>query len=94
MGEATNTSHRVTQGKNPSASIFSFYVSDMPEYIKKNVDVNDEFMRKFNVLQLADDYVILAEDEAAFQLKALSLPSYSEEKNLVINKKKTKYLCS
>ena len=64
----------------------------MFDNVNKNVGVSDEFMRQFNVLQLADDSVILAEDETAFQWEALSLASYSEEKNLVINKKETKYI--
>ena len=94
MGEAISTSHGVTQGKNSSANMFSYYVSDMPDSVNENVDVSEEFMNEYDVLQLADDSVILAEDEDGFKRKALALAQYSRNKNLVINEKKTKYICA
>ena len=92
LGETITTSHGVTQGKNSSANLFSFYISDMSIKVNENIDINKEFMRGHNVLQLADDSVLLAEDENAFIRKASALELYSKEKHMKINLKKTKYI--
>ena len=49
----------VAQGRKSSANIYSFYVSDMPD-CTVNLESHD-FMDPYNVVQLADDTILLAE---------------------------------
>ena len=53
VGSEIWTKHRLTQGKNSSASLFSYYISDMPDSIS-NIKPAD-FFDPLNLFQVADD---------------------------------------
>ena len=91
VGEAITTDHGVTQGRNSSCNIFSFYISDMCEPLKKQNDCID-FTEPENILQLADDTVILAEQEGSLVEKFAEIFKYTEKKYITINMDKTKYM--
>ena len=90
LGNEIDTKYGVTQGKNSSATIFSFFVSDMSKELVK-LD-NMDFMDPFNILQLADDTIIVADKPSTFIKKMQCIFSYSDRKRQKINQKKTKYM--
>ena len=55
------------------------------------VNCND-FLDPFNLLQLADNTIVLAESKSSFTKKAQKIEQYSNKKDLKINEDKTKYL--
>ena len=57
LGERITTEHGVTQGKESSANLYSFYVSDMPCYLE---NFTSDYMDPLKVIQLADDTATLA----------------------------------
>ena len=59
LGEEIKTNHGVIQGRTSSANLFSFYVSDLSEELRK-LNLN-EFMKSLDLVQLADDTAIVAE---------------------------------
>ena len=90
LGSEINTDHGVTQGKNSSANVFSFFISDMSDAL---VNLNTiDFMDPMSLLQLADDTSVLAEKIASFVKKMLSLMQYSDQKHQKVNNGKTKFL--
>ena len=56
------------------------------------IPVIEDMMDPFNLLRLADDTLILADKLESFKNKMNKVISYSEDKLLKINIKKTKYL--
>ena len=54
------THHGVTQGKNSSADIFSFYVSDM--HLELDVLQLGDSMGQLDLLRMTDDTTILADN--------------------------------
>ena len=90
MGEPISANHGVTQGRNSSCNIFSFYISDMSNSLK-NLDIID-FTDPENCLQFADDTVIMAEYEDCLLLKFRKLFDYTKRKYIIVNMDKTKYL--
>ena len=90
LGENIGTTHGVTQGRGSSTSFFfSFYVSDMPSCLE-NINTND-FFDSFNLLQLADDTTVMADNLESLRLKFVALFSYSPRKYQIPNIKKTYY---
>ena len=89
LGNCIRTVHGVTQGRRSSTNYFSFFVSDMP-LCTKNIGTND-FLDPYNIAQLADDTITLAEFFDSLQLKLKALFNYSNEKCQVPNIKKTLY---
>ena len=94
MGEEIPTNYGVTQGKNSSCDIFSFYTSDMPEcFEQQNQLVGDAaLLQLVNLLQLADDTVT-----GALTLPSLSdnfkrIFDYSDDKYSKVNYDKTQYM--
>ena len=94
MGEEIPTNYGVTQGKNSSCDIFSFYTSDMPEcFEQQNQLVGDAaLLQLVNLLQLADDTVT-----GALTLPSLSdnfkrIFDYSDDKHSKVNYDKTQYM--
>ena len=90
LGESITTFHGVTQGRNSSTNLFSFFVSDMPDSTR-HLQTND-FLDPYNLIQLADDTMLLAEDYESLRKKFISLLAYSRVKFQVPNVKKT-YFC-
>ncbi len=90
MGNEISTDHGVTQGKNSSGNVFSFFISDMKSHME-NVGTND-FMDPMNLLQLADDTSTIADNIISFIKKMLCLLQYSIQKHQKVNNGKTKYL--
>ena len=90
MGQPISADHGVTQGRNSSCNIFSFYISDMSEPLK-NLN-NHEFTEPENILQLADDTIILAENEDSLTLKFQKILEYTQSKYIIVNMDKTKYM--
>ena len=90
LGEDIQTSYGVTQGKSSSANVFSFFVSDTHQSVDE-VNCND-FLDPFNLLQLADDTIVLAESKSSFTKKVQKIEQYSNKKDLKINEDKTKHL--
>ena len=60
LSEGISTDYGVTQGRRSSGSLFSFFVSDMPQALN-NVEY-DDFMDPLSLAQLADDSAIYAEN--------------------------------
>ena len=90
IGEEIKTEYGVTQGKSSSANIFSFFVSDMHNKLQQNF--LGDFMDPLNVLQLADDTNILADNFRSLQIKTKNVIEYSDTKYLQVNVDKTKYM--
>ena len=90
VGEDIDTKHGVTQGKTSSASIFSYFISDMHEAIN-NIHPKD-FFDPLNLFQVADDSTPLADGRESLIRKAKAVFDYSERKFVVINVPKTKFM--
>ena len=75
--EEISTSSGVAQGRNSSPNIYSFYVSDMPSCMD-TLD-NFDFMDPYNLLQLADDTIVLAESAHSLQKKMHCLLEFSKK---------------
>ena len=89
LGEKITTEHGVTQGKESSANLYSFYVSDMPDCLKH---YTTDFMDPFNLVQLADDTATVACWTDSLCAKIRSLFGYSGDNDQVANIGKTNYL--
>ena len=89
LENSIRTVHRVTQGRRSSTGYFSFFVSDMPQ-CTKNIGTHD-FLDPFNIAQLADDTISLAEFFPSLQIKLQALFAYSNGKGQFPNIKKTYY---
>ena len=89
LSEGITTDYGVTQGRRSSGSLFSFYVSDMPEALN-NTQYND-FMDPLSLAQLADDSAIYAELIYNLVTKFKRIFAYSNDKDQVANVKKTVY---
>ena len=68
VGPEIRTKHGLTQGKNSSASLFSYYISDMPDSIS-NINPAD-FFDPLNLFQVADDSTPLADSKESLIRKA------------------------
>ena len=89
LGDEIKTRVGVAQGRKTSPDFYSFYVSDMPLCME---DIpNDDFMDPYNIVQLADDTIILAEHEASLIRKFDAALTYSSGKFQIPNIKKTVY---
>ena len=89
LSEGITSDHGVTQGRRSSGSLFSFYVSDMPEAL--NREEYDDFMDPLSLAQLADDSAIYAEKLHNLVPKFQKIFAYSKAKNQVANVSKTVY---
>ena len=89
LGTGIETDYGVTQGRRSSGSIFTFYVSDMPNALK-NLPT-DDFMDPHNLAQLADDTAVLAEKTKNLSKKFKNVLSYSDDKYQSPNISKTLY---
>ena len=90
VGPEIKTEHGLTQGKNSSASLFSYYISDMPDSIS-NINPAD-FFDPLNLFQVADDSTPLADSKESLVRKSRKIFDYSKKKYVVINVPKTKYM--
>ena len=89
LSEGIPTDYGVTQGRRSSGSLFSFYVSDMPDALN---DIEyDDYMDPLSLAQLADDSAIYAEKVKNLICKFRKIFEYSRKKNQVANIKKTVY---
>ena len=88
LGNEIVTGTGVAQGRKSSANLYSFYVSDMPSCME---NMGSDFMDPFNVVQLADDTILLAENKESLIMKFRAAFAYSEEKYQVPNLTKTVY---
>ena len=79
MGDPITSNHGVTQGRNSSCNIFSYYISDMKIPVE-NLRF-DDFTDPENLLQLGDDTIVFSE-----YLHSLSA------KFRIVNTGKTKYM--
>ena len=90
VGPSIPTKHGLTQGKTSSASIFSYFISDMHEAID-NIQPKD-FFDPLNLFQVADDSTPLADSKESLNRKAIAVFDYSKRKFVVINVPKTKFM--
>ena len=89
LSDGITTDFGVTQGRRSSGSLFSFYVSDMPEALN---DIQyDDFMDPLSLAQLADDSAIYAEKIFNLIMKFKRIFGYSNEKRQIANIPKTVY---
>ena len=91
IGEAIISEHGVTQGRQTSTSLFSFQISDM------GMSVNDtsSCLDGSNLLQLADDTALLAEDREVLLRCFCKTLKFSLENFMFANVDKTFFLhCS
>ena len=91
LGERITTDHGVTQGKESSANLYSFYVSDMASYLE---NFTSDFMDPLNLVQLADDTATLASFIDSLIKKIQALFRYSDDNDQIANIGKTKYFHS
>ena len=89
LGDKISTDHGVTQGKESSANLYSFYVSDMSSYLNH---YTTDFRDPLNLVQLADDTATMASLTNSLCQKIRSLFSYSDDNFQIANVGKTKYL--
>ena len=89
LGEKITTEHGVTQGKESSANLYSFYVSDMSSCLEQ---FTTDYMDPLNLVQLADDTATLASSIMSLIEKIRALFGYSNDNDQVANIGKTKYL--
>ena len=89
IGSEITTSFGVAQGRNSSPDIYSFFVSDMPRCTDEIE--NTDFMDPFDMAQLADDTIILAEKWKSFKDKLNKTFQYSKSIYQVPNIEKTIY---
>ena len=59
LSEEMSTSYGMAQGRHSSPNFYTFYVSDMPRCT--DILENNDFMDLYNLAQLADDSIVLAE---------------------------------
>ena len=90
VGPDISTKHGLTQGKTSSASIFSYYISDM--YQAMNDVFPKDFFDPLNLFQVADDSTPLADSKESLSRKAKAVFDYSAEKYVVINVPKTQFM--
>ena len=90
MGEAILADQDVTQGRDPSANLFSFYISDMNEPL--NDLAATDFIDHQCMLQLADDTIILAESVNSLAQKCHIVFRYAKREFIVVNMRKTRYM--
>ena len=89
IGEGITTYLGVIPGRSSSANLFSFCVSDMPSAFN-NLIISD-YMDPYNLAQLVDDTIIIAEHTDHSKEKFIALLTYPKRKYQVPNIKKTKY---
>ena len=89
MDDPIISEHGVTQGRTSSGNIFSYYISDMNEPMEDKGYV--DFMLA-NLLQLADDSIVLADHVHSLSNKLVDVFGYCEEKFTVVNMDKTNYM--
>ena len=88
IGEAITAKHGVTQGRQTSTSLFSFEVQDMG----KSIQVAS-LLREHNLLQLADDSAIMAENRQPILRVAFGqVLEFSDENFMFANLDKTFFL--
>ena len=87
LGERIRSVDDVAQGRRSSTNYFSFFVSDMPICLKY-LNTND-FLDPYNLIQLADDTLTLAEYYETLRQKFIAMFLYSKRKYQVPNVKKT-----
>ena len=87
-GNNIMTRHGVTQGRKTSPNFFSFNISDMHEAIS----IPTTFLKDVNLLQLADDTVLLAETSENLTDLFRQVLKYSSKKYMVANILKTCYM--
>ena len=90
IGEQIPANHGIAQGKNSSCNIFSFYMSDMKDSVK-DMNVSD-FTEPNNMLQLADDTLIISEHTHSLAELFVRIFNYAKRKFIIINMDKTKYM--
>ena len=90
VGQEIRTKHGLTQGKNSSASLFSYYISDMPNSMDNIIPT--DFFDPLNLFQVADDSTPLADSKESLTRKAKQVFDYSKKKYVVINVPKTKFM--
>ena len=89
LGDSICTRYGVTQGRRTSTNLFSFFISDMRNALF-GLNTHD-FFEPFNLIQLADDTMLLAEFYESLCMNFRALFSYSDSKYQVVNVKKTFY---
>ena len=87
LGDEIVTSYGVAQGRNSSPNLYSFYVSDMPTCTNE-LD-NDNFMDPYNIAQLADDSIVIADNIISLKKKMYCLLNYSKQIFQIPNISKT-----
>ena len=85
--EELSTSYGMAQGRHSSPNFYSFYVSDMPRCT--DILENNDFMDPYNLAQLADDSIVLAESVNSFKEKMNCLLCCSKEIFQIPNISKT-----
>ena len=90
MDEQIKADHGVTQGRHSSCKIFSFYISDM----KGSLDIpyTMDFTHPNNLLQLADDALVMSENTESLILLFEKIFSYCKTKFITVNMDKTRFL--
>ena len=84
------TQSGVTQGRRSSVNLFSFLISEMATSIHS--ERKCDFIEPYNIAKLADDTVLVTENEISLVDKFQSLINFSESKFQLNNQSKTMYV--
>ena len=89
MDDPIISEHGVTQGRASSGNLFSYYISDMSKPMDEKS--YSDFMIA-NLLQLADDSIVLADNLKSLSLKLTDVLKYCQDKLTIVNMDKTNYM--
>ena len=89
MDDPIISEHGVTQGRTSSGNLFSYYISDMSQPMDEKAYI--DFMIA-NLLQLADDSIVLADNLVSLANKLIDVLRYCRDKLTIVNMEKTNYM--
>ena len=88
IGEAIVAKHGVTQGRQTSSLFFSFEVHDLA----KSINCPSSKVKDYNVLQLADDTALMAEEKTMQCTQFNQCLKFSKDNYMIPNTDKTYFL--
>ena len=88
MGKSILAKHGVTQGRQSSTSFFSFEIQDMA----RSIEIPNSKLNGYNLLQLADDTALLAEERFFLRTQFIQCLKFSKDSYMFANTNKTVFL--
>ena len=83
------------QGECLSSTLFSFFINDLEDLMNDIVEMGVTMNgTKISLLKYADDLVLICRSRVGLQKGLDALKSFCSEKRLIVNTKKSKYMCA